>query len=308
MNSVYFDIPIQEAARRKQLYEGQLFVYSPTPSSKALSEFAQQLSAEAFAPHDPKMAQFKMSPEEYAAVLATLKPKFIHHETSKALIQSILKELGCDLQKTYFDVPRLRTATSDNFLTSGLAYAFHPHRDTWYSAPQCQINWWLPVYEIAPANCMAFHPRYWDQPVKNSSREYNYYRWNKESRAAAASQIRSDTRKQPHAETPMELDPQVRLICPIGGIILFSGAHMHSTVPNDSGYTRFSIDFRTVNADDVASGTGAPNIDSECTGTSMRDFLSGSDFTRLSEELIRPYDTEPVPEDAMLVYEASKKG
>jgi hypothetical protein len=161
MNSVYFDIPIQEAARRKQLYEGQLFVYSPTPSSKALCEFAQQLSAEAFAPHDPKMAQ---------------------------------------------------------------------------------------------------------------------------------------------------LDPQVRLICPIGGIILFSGAHMHSTVPNDSGYTRFSIDFRTVNADDVASGTGAPNIDSECTGTSMRDCLSGSDFPRLSEELIRPYDTEPVLEDAMLVYEASKKG
>lgn len=81
---------------------------------------------------------------------------------------------------------------------------------------------------------------------------------------------------------------------------------MHSTVPNDSGYTRFSIDFRTVNADDVASGMGAPNIDSECTGTSLRDFLSGNDFTRLPEELVRRYDTEPVPEDAMLVYEAKK--
>jgi hypothetical protein len=306
MNSIYLDSPTTDAERRKLLYSGELFVYSPTVSSKALFEFAQQLSAEAFAPHDPKTAQFALTPEEYAAVLASLKPKFIHHPTSKKLIQSLLKELGCDLKGTYFDVPRLRTATSDNFLTSGLAYAFHPHRDTWYSAPQCQINWWLPVYEITSSNCMAFHLKYWDSPVKNSSRDYNYYRWNKESRAAAASQIGSDTRKQPHAEEPMELDPQIRLICPVGGIILFSGAHMHSTVPNDSGYTRFSIDFRTVNADDVHEGKGAPNIDSECTGTSLRDFLSGADLSRLPENVVQPYDTEPVPEDAVLVYEANK--
>ena len=307
MNSIYFNSRAPDAERRKLLYGGELFVYSPTGSSKKLCEFAQQLSAEAFAPHDPKTAQFALTPEEYAAVLATLKPKFIHHPTCKILIQSMLQELGCDLQKTYFDVPRLRTATSDNFLTSGLAYAFHPHRDTWYSAPQCQINWWLPVYEITSSNCMAFHLKYWDNPVKNSSRDYNYYRWNKESRAAAASQIKTDTRKQPHAEESMELDPQMRVVCPVGGVILFSGAHMHSTVPNDSGYTRFSIDFRTVNSDDVEQKKGAPNIDSECTGTSLRDFLSGVDLSRLSENVVQPYDTEPLPEDAVLVYEANRK-
>ena len=307
MNSIYLDAQIGDDERRQRLYTGDLFVYSPTPSSKALCEFAQQLSNEAFAPHDPKKAQFALTPEEYAAVLAGLKPKFIHHETCKTLIGSILKELGCDLEKTYFDVPRLRTATSDNFLTSGLAYAFHPHRDTWYSAPQCQINWWLPVYEIVPANCMAFHLKYWDHPIKNSSREYNYYRWNKESRGAAATQIKSDTRKQPHAEEPVELDPQIRLVCPVGGIILFAGAHLHSTVPNDSGYTRFSIDFRTVNADDVAEGIGAPNIDSQCTGTSLRDFLSGANLSRLPESLVGRYDTEPLSDDAVLVYPANQK-
>jgi hypothetical protein len=40
-----------------------------------------------------------------------------------------------------FDMPRLRSSTSDNYLTTGIAYEWHPHRDTWYSAPQCQINW-----------------------------------------------------------------------------------------------------------------------------------------------------------------------
>jgi hypothetical protein len=304
MNAVYFDAPAQDDERRRHLYEGELFVYSPTPSTRALCEFAQQLSVEAFAPYEPTMAQFEMPQEKYAAILEQLKPKFIHHPTSKELIQGVLKDLGCNLAKTYFDVPRLRTATSDNYLTSGLAYAFHPHRDTWYSAPQCQINWWIPVYDIVPENCMAFHPKYWTQPIKNGSRDYNYYRWNKESRSSAAKQIKTDTRKQPHAEEPMELDPQVRLVCPVGGIILFSGAQMHSTVPNTSGFTRFSIDFRTVHLDDVKAKSGAPNIDSECTGTTLRDYLCGTDLSRLPDDVVAPYDTEPLPEDAVLVYEA----
>ncbi|MBV9128948.1 MAG: hypothetical protein JO066_05800 [Verrucomicrobia bacterium] len=304
MNALFVDSPAQDQERRSLLYQGQLFVYSPTPSSLALCQFAQQLSEEAFAPYHPTKAQFEMTPEKYAGVLETLKPKFIHHPTSKKLIQGVLGELGCELAKTYFDVPRLRTATSDNYLTSGLAYAFHPHRDTWYSAPQCQINWWLPVYDIVPENCLALHPKYWDQPIKNSSRDYNYYRWNKESRASAAQQIKSDTRKQPRAEEPIELEPQLRVICKVGGIILFPAAQLHSTVPNTSGYTRFSIDFRTVHFDDVKTRSGAPNIDSECTGTTLRDYLRGTDFARLPDDLVAPYDTEAPPEDAVLVYQA----
>jgi hypothetical protein len=302
MNSLLIDSPVHDDERRRLLFQGDLFVYSATPSSRALCEFAQKLSEEAFAPHDPRKAQFEMAPEKYAAILETLKPKFIHHPTSKQLIQGILNELGCDLAKTYFDVPRLRTATSDRYLTSGLAYAFHPHRDTWYSAPLCQINWWIPVYEIVPENCMAFHTRYWDRAIKNSSREYNYYRWNKESRGSAAKQIKTDTRKQPHAEEPIELDPQLRVVCPVGGVLLFSGSQLHSTVPNTSGYTRFSIDFRTVHSDDVIAHQGAPNLDCECTGNTLRDYLRGTDLTRLPDDVIAPYDTEPLPDDAVLVY------
>ena len=70
--------------------------------------------------------------------------------------------MGCDLDDTYFDVPRMRTATHGGYLTAGIAYAFHPHRDTWYSAPFSQINWWIPMYEIEPDNSMAFHLRYWN--------------------------------------------------------------------------------------------------------------------------------------------------
>lgn len=303
MNAIFFDSNMSDDVRRQNLYNGQLFVFSPCPSSVAFCEFAREMIQEAFGSLDPIIAQHSMPVVEYATILAELKPKFIHHSKSKQFIQGILNELGCDLSETYFDVPRMRTATSDEYLASGIAYAFHPHRDTWYSAPPCQLNWWFPVYDIQPENAMAFHPRYWSQPVRNGSGRYNYYKWNQESRRNAAQHIKTDTRDQPRPEEPMELDPQVRVISKIGGIILFSGAQIHSTVPNTSGYTRFSIDFRTVHLDDVAAKRGAPNVDSACTGTTLRDFLRGTDLSRIPEDIVIIYD-DGSPQSGELVFQA----
>ena len=293
MNTVYFDPAVTDEIRREQLYRGQLLAYAPTPSSRALIDFAKEMIHAAFGELDPETAQYHMPVEQYAAALGDLKPKFIHHPNSKKFIQGILKEFGCDLEKTYFDVPRMRTATSDEYLTTGIAYAFHPHRDTWYSAPQCQLNWWIPIFEIETGRSMAFHPRYWTKPVRNGSDKYNYTEWNKSSRFDAAKHVKSDTRIQPKPEEPMELDPQIRIITKPGGVLLFSAAQMHSTVPNVTGRTRFSIDFRTVHVDDVASFRGAPNVDSACTGTTMMDYLRGSDFTHLPADLVGSYEPGP---------------
>lgn len=305
MNSVFIDAPMSDDARRQRLYQGQLFVRSPTPNSLAFCEFARGMAQEAFGSLDPETAQDHLPVDQYAAILAQLKPKFIHHLKSKEFIQGILRELGCDLSKVYFDVPRMRTATSGGYLTSGIAYAFHPHRDTWYSAPPCQLNWWMPMYPIEPENAMAFHPRYWSQPVCNSSNGYNYYEWNATSRKSAAQHIKSDTRKQPRAEEPLELDPQIRVILPVGGILIFSAAQMHSTVPNTSGRTRFSIDFRTVHLDDVVAKRGAPNMDSACTGTTMRDYLRGTDLSRIPEEICVQCDDEPPKSTDVVVFQPS---
>jgi len=294
MNTLFVDANCDDDARRAQLYEGELFVYSPQPSSLALIGLARQLIAEAFTGLDPETAQYAMPAEKYAAVLAELKPRFIHHPEAKRLIQMMLRDFGCDADRTYFDVPRMRTATSDDYLTTGIAYAFHPHRDTWYSAPQCQLNWWLPIYSLESGRSMAFHPRYWSQPVRNSSRTYNYHEWNRTSRFNAAQHVKQDTRIQPRAEEPLELDPQLRVITPVGGTLIFSAAQMHSTVPNQTGRTRFSIDFRTVHLADVQASRGAPNIDSSCTGTTLGDYLCVSDLARIPAETIALYDTPVV--------------
>ena len=289
-NTIYFDSGVDDVTRRRQLYDGEIFVFSPNTNSLALCALAREMIEEAFGSLHPLKAQYSLPVEKYVEILAELKPKFIHHPKSKEFIQEILKDFGCDLSKTYFDVPRLRSATSDNYLTSGIAYAFHPHRDTWYSAPFSQLNWWLPVYDICSENSLAFHPKYWTQPLRNGSNRYNYYQWNKDSRKNAAGYIQEDTRDQPRPEEPVELYPQTRLVCKSGGIILFSGSQLHSTVPNTAGDARFSIDFRTVHLDDIVARKGAPNIDSTCTGTTLGDFLRGIDLARISPEIIKLYD------------------
>ena len=307
-NAIYYDSDIDDDERRERLFNGHLFVYSKRQSVFDFVAFARSMIEDSFGEFDPRTAQNGMKVEDYADLLGKLKPAFIHHPESKRHLKNILEDLGCDLGKTYFDVPRMRTSTSDGYLTTGIAYAWHPHRDTWYSAPACQINWWLPIYEIESDNAMAFHPKYWSQPVQNSSSEYNYYVWNKLHRGeSVAKLIKSDPRPLPRATEGIALDPQNRLICPVGGIILFSAAQMHSSVPNTSGKTRFSIDFRTVHADDAAAKRGAPNLDAACTGTVMRDFLNGADLSRVPDKIIALYDDESTREGE-LIYSPREAG
>jgi len=301
MTGVFFDPSRNDEAWRNMIYDGNIIVLSPTPEMLALVEHTRGMIEAAFAPLDPQRAHESLAVERCVEILSALKPSYIHHARTKELIQRVLNAFGCSPEKTYQDVPRLRCAFPKDYLTTGIAYAHHPHRDTWYSAPMCQFNWWAPMYEFVSKNGMAFHPRYWDRGVKNGSRDFNYYRWNAESRKNAAQHIGRDTRVQPHAEEPLELEPEVRFVVPPGGIIVFSGAQLHSTVPNTTNMVRWSIDFRTVNIDDVISKRGAPNTDSASTGTSLRDFLRVGDFAPISEDITTAYD-DGVPEGGVTVF------
>jgi hypothetical protein len=301
MASVYIDPELSDDARRERLYAGDIIILSATPGTRALVSLARGMLEDAFAPHDPRTVHNHRTPDKVAAVLATLKPEFIHHPQCKKIISLIMSESGVDLDKLYFDVPRLRSAYPSHFLSSGIAYAFHPHRDTWYSAPMCQINWWLPIYPLDPNNSMAFYPRHVEEPVKNNSEIYNYYEWNTKNRAAAAQHVKSDTREQPKPQQP--LDPvTIRYLPPPGGVIVFSGAQLHETVPNTTDLARYSIDFRTVHLDDVRARRGAPNLDSRSTGTTMRDYLRASDLQKLPEEIVQLYDDGTATADQVLYF------
>jgi hypothetical protein len=287
--------------RRARLYAGDVFILSPSDGSRALADLARRMLEQAFAPHDPRTIHKRMTAEEVAGILGKLKPQFIHHPECKEIIPQIMREHGVDPEKLFFDVPRLRSAYPRHFLSAGIAYAFHPHRDTWYSAPMCQLNWWLPIYPIEPDNAMGFYPRYFSEAVQNNSEIYNYYEWNTKNRATAAQHVKTDTREQPKAK--QQLEPvTVRYLPPPGGIIVFSGAQLHESVPNTTDMARYSIDFRTVHLNDVVSRRGAANVDSRSTGTTMRDYLRASDLSHLPEDAIALYDDASAAGDRVLYF------
>lgn len=291
MTIVNVDAKVDDQTRRRRLYAGELFAYSASPSVRALCEFARERIEEAFGTLEPKTAQYHLSVEEFVRIIGPLKTNFTHHPRSKELMRALFTEFGCDLESTYLDVPRLRVVSSDGYLTTGMGYAHPPHRDTWYSAPMAQINWWLPIYDLVPEDCLAFHPYYWNHSLRNDSHLFNYYDWNRE-RKTVSQHVTSDTRFQPGAQEPVDPENQIRVITNPGGVILFSGAQLHSTVPNTSGMTRFSIDFRTVHMGDLRERQSAPNVDSAPLGTNLRDFLRATDLSQLPPEIIAMYDDE----------------
>jgi hypothetical protein len=153
-----------------------------------------------------------------------------------------------------------------------------------------QLNFWMPVYAIDAHNAMAFHPAYFDIDVPNTSAGYNYYEWNTKYRAAASSNVATETRPLPAPIGDVDISEPLVLLPPVGGLIEFSGQHLHSSIPNTSGRTRVSIDFRTVHIGDITQGISAPNVDAHCSGSSIRDFIRASDNAPMPEHVIRCFD------------------
>lgn len=278
---------LNDDLRRSLIFDGKLILESSNHATKELCGHAKTMINDTFFPHHSLNAQENIALAEYASLISKLKTKFTNDDNTKVLIQKTLLSLKIDLDTTYFDVPRLRVVTYDDYLTSGIGYAYKPHRDTWYSSPLSQVNYWIPIFNVFPENTMAIYPEYWTRPIKNSSQDFDYEEWKIIGRKEAIKQIEVDTRKHP---VPLEgVDSNgVSIAGGSGDLLIFSGAHLHATVPNTTKTTRFSLDFRTINIEDIEKKIGAPNVDSKAKGTTLSDFIRGSDFTPIQEKHILP--------------------
>ena len=307
MVAIVVDSGVDDRARRRSLYDGALFFYTERDAVRAFCDFAWEMIVEAFDPLDPEQAQEQMAVEDFVGIIGPLKTRFTNGDSTKDRLRDLLEDFGCDPSKTYFDVPKLRIVSHSNYLTAGVGYAYQPHRDIWYSCPPCQLNWWLPIRKIYNENSLAFHPYWWNRAAPNTSHTFDPYEWNKTGRADASKHIKSDTRNHPVPSEPIELEPEFRIVGGASSTLIFSAAHLHSTVPNTAGATRFSIDFRTVNHDDLVERVGAPNPDSGSTGTTARDFLRATDYERLPDDVVALYDVGSKHEGP-LVFDPSSVG
>jgi hypothetical protein len=301
MANLHIDPLFDEDERRSRLFAGDVIVYTHVPEVEAFAEFTRGLVTDALG-EDATSVHMRRSPEELADVLIDFKPKFIHHPESIAHVRRIVTALGAGVDEVYADVPKLRTAFPVGGLSTGIAYAFQAHRDTWYAAPRQQLNWWMPVWPVAENNIMEFFPRWFGREIPNNSGDYNYYVANAWRGRIKDFSGGKDMRVHPAPVAPLGADePRITVVPPVGGIMLFSGDQLHASITNTSTATRYSVDFRTVHIDDVRDGNGAPCADVRCVGTALRDFRRLSDLAELTEDEVAPYDT-PGTDGGIKVY------
>ena len=289
MPTVHYDSSSSDEARRWAAYEGDFFLTSPDAATTRFCDFTRELIEEAFADVAPERAQDQHSVERYVEILSVLKPTFIHHPRSKELFRDVLEARGCDLDKTYFDVPRLRTSTSGGYLTTGIAYAWHPHRDTWYSAPLSQLNFWMAVYPIERGNAMAFHPNYFDRVVPNSSSTYNYYEWNAKHRAAASSNVGNGnaTSAGPDPGGRHQRSARIRDACRRA-----SSSSRVSICTRACPTTPAGRGSRSISAPSISttSKPGAPRPTSMSPRWSRSRLIRASDFAPVPDEIVHLFD------------------
>lgn len=297
--TVFVDPDADAKILRQHLYDGHLVVLTRLQAVSDFVEHTRRELTELFLPHDPEHAHEHIEPAAMAKLLGEWKPRFIHSDVSNKLVREIIQAAGLAAEDTHYDVPKPRTSFPVGHLTTGVAFAFPWHRDVWYSAPAQQINWWLPVFPVREDNSMAFDLHYFDKAVPNDSDAFDYYE-NNAGRLSTAAQVTGERQSRPGAvdHTPHYALP---VLPAPGEVLLFSGAQLHTSIPNTSGRARFSVDFRTVNAGDLVAGRSAPLVDARCTGTAIRDFHNVADGSSFSEETVTRLFGAPPP-GAMLVF------
>lgn len=300
--TVMVDPELPDDALRQALYDGKLVVLTRLQAVSDFVDYTREQLTELFGPHDPEHAHEYIEPAEMAKLLGQWKPRWIHADRSKRLVCDIITQAGLPAEFTHYDVPRPRTSFPIGHLTTGVAAAFPWHRDSWYSAPFQQLNWWLPVFPIREENSMAFDLNGFGRAVPNTSETFDYYR-NNTQRLTAAQNVTKEEQSRPGAINHKPAQELIVLPSP-GSVLLFAGAQLHTSIPNTSGLARYSVDFRTVDARDLLAGRCAPVVDAHCTGTAIRDFVNVKDGSKFDEETVVRLFGVP-PSDAMLVFSAS---
>jgi hypothetical protein len=277
------DDEVNDQDRRLSVFSGDLFVYAPGPASLALRAAVGRIAEQTLGA-DPARAQGYLSEAEFL-VLYRAALRAIRHAVFD-LAAALVVELGCDPATTYVAPPSMSVVPGGGFLAGGVGLPLHPHRDTWYAAPPAQVNWWVPLYDLDDGACAAFHPRYFDVALTNSSEAFDYEEWRGARRAGRAHRL-AYSLTLPRVLEPIDLTPEVRIGCPAGGVVMSSAAQLRSAVPNETLRTRCCAMFQTVSEADLEDGAGAVNLDAEPQGSALARFVRCSDGSPIPSQLVK---------------------
>ena len=162
-----------------------------------------------------------------------------------------LTDLNFDINDTYCDQITIRFSPSINEQAKGLLKPVKPHRDTWASNFQHQINWWVPLNDLSKHNSIFFIPKYFTKSVRNDSKEWNFESFKK-------GYIKSST---PISLQNFSAEDYKTKIINLGEAFCFSGNHIHGS--NLGAFRRLNIETRTLCVKDLKKFHLPKNIDNK---------------------------------------------
>jgi Phytanoyl-CoA dioxygenase (PhyH) len=247
---------LDDERRRELIYGGDLIVYTGVPAMGELAARTDALLREALGVPDPPLVHQHLDTTRLAELLAPLRQRYRQDEEVAALTRAALEQVGVPLEPTFWDGLFLRSLPDGAQAGEGRGIApTRWHRDTWSSNVYAQSNWWAPIYPVAAGRTITFHPTHWLAPTANTSGSWDLEEIKaKRSRGEPVELVAG-------LSEPVDERAELRVVMEPGDLLCFSGAHLHASVPNRTGLTRFSVEVRTVDARDVAAGRGAPNVD-----------------------------------------------
>jgi len=266
---------------RGRIYAGDLLVVRGTQEIRDLVDYCRDLLQSTFETDDLIHAQFTLGRTEWDRRAAELRKRAKKDPGARERMAALFSAFGLDGDRTAADVVNLRCQPHDDEPVPDPRHTLGAHRDTWGSNVYQQINWWAPVCRITAERTIAFFPDCWDRPVPNDSRD-----WDLDAIRAEIAAARAEARDPVFPNVPAPADPHalggaLPVVIEPGDMLLFSGAHLHASVPNGSGAARYSLELRSVDEHDAAAGVGAPNRDGHAPRVAWHWFRRLADGTRM---------------------------
>ena len=263
-------------ALRGALYEGSIFLLGATDASARLARYAYDLLVSELGEGDPRARAVRVGSDAIFEVVGAVRRALYGSPEVHELVRETVRAQGIDPDEVALDAPRLRAILPGASRIEAARAVYHVHRDTWYGHPPSLITWWIPFDDLTADETFVFYPDAFARPVANDSAGFDYEAWTSQGQGLRIGwQDREAGRREhyPAAPDPVSSEAALGFECARGENLLFAGAHLHRTLPQEGHRARFSIDFRLVHLGDHEAGRGAPNVDGAAKGSALRDYV-----------------------------------
>lgn len=281
----YVDFPptVDVGSLHPSIYDGAVVRFADWPAMQEIVDFVDGIIAERYALGPIIEAHLKLDRPRLIDLLDGLQRDFSGSKEAARLWRRLFESVGLDSEVTMRDRLVLRfqlPVDAAGVTTSGVGAPIGFHRDTWGTNLYAQVNWWAPVYPLAPNRSLAIFPHLWDRVVPNNSAEFDLIDAMQKMRSAI--QIRAED-VLPQPVLPVDPGTGVPVLIRPGTVIAFSAQHAHGGLPNRSQLIRVSLEARTLLIADQVAGRGAHNVDGWARWSSPGMFRRVSDGKPLNE-------------------------